>query len=300
MAPTPPGSPPPGGRRCSLGSRPSPPANGGRRRSRSGARGNHVSANWGGSTDAVTVQSDHPKEAAEFAIWINHARAPVHALATDLYLFPVLKAELDSPVFKNASVAFYGGPEGQPRLQRRVQDGRCGLPVEPVPGLRLLDPPGAVREGRPGQAELRRRASTRLKASSSSTRRTRGSRSRSERRLGGPGTHEPGRTGRGAAWVGGAGSPAPPCSSETRSSHRSSLRRSSSSSPSSSSRRSLYALYLSLYREQLVGGSVYVGLPRTITTGSQRPAVHRRDQAAGALHAHPGPRDDRSWRSSSP
>jgi multiple sugar transport system substrate-binding protein len=71
--------------------------------------GKHVSANWGGSTDAVTVQSDHPKEAAEFAIWLNHARAPVHALATDLYLFPVLKAELDSPVFKNASVAFYGG-----------------------------------------------------------------------------------------------------------------------------------------------------------------------------------------------
>jgi multiple sugar transport system substrate-binding protein len=71
--------------------------------------GANVVANWGGSTDAVTVQSKHPKEAAEFAIWLNHDRASVHMLASKQFLFPVLKAELTSPVFANAPLAFYGG-----------------------------------------------------------------------------------------------------------------------------------------------------------------------------------------------
>jgi multiple sugar transport system substrate-binding protein len=68
-----------------------------------------VSANWGGSTDAVTTQSDHPKEAAEFAIWLNNNRASAHMLASKQFLFPVLKAELNSPAFKNAPLPFYGG-----------------------------------------------------------------------------------------------------------------------------------------------------------------------------------------------
>jgi multiple sugar transport system substrate-binding protein len=68
-----------------------------------------VSANWGGSTDAVTTQSGHPKEAAEFAIWLNNNRASVHMLASKQFLFPVLKAELNSPAFKNAPLPFYGG-----------------------------------------------------------------------------------------------------------------------------------------------------------------------------------------------
>jgi multiple sugar transport system substrate-binding protein len=71
--------------------------------------GANISANWGGSTDAVTSQSKHPKEAAEFAIWLNHDRQPVHMLASKQFLFPVLKAELGSPAFKNAALKFYGG-----------------------------------------------------------------------------------------------------------------------------------------------------------------------------------------------
>jgi multiple sugar transport system substrate-binding protein len=71
--------------------------------------GANVSANWGGSTDAVTVQSKHPKEAAEFAIWLNHDRKSVHLLASKQFLFPVLKAELASPAFQNAGLPFYGG-----------------------------------------------------------------------------------------------------------------------------------------------------------------------------------------------
>ena len=70
--------------------------------------GADISANWGGSTDAVTVQTKHPKEAAELAIWINHDIRSVHMLATKSFLFPVLKRELTSPKFKNARQAFYG------------------------------------------------------------------------------------------------------------------------------------------------------------------------------------------------
>ena len=71
--------------------------------------GANISANWGGSTDAVTSQSSHPKEAAEFAIWLNHDRTSVHMLASKQFLFPVLNAELSSPAFKNAALPFYGG-----------------------------------------------------------------------------------------------------------------------------------------------------------------------------------------------
>lgn len=71
--------------------------------------GANVSANWGGSTDAVTVQSQHPKEAAEFAIWLNHDRRSAKMLATKQFLFPTLRSQLDSPSFKNAKLKFYGG-----------------------------------------------------------------------------------------------------------------------------------------------------------------------------------------------
>jgi multiple sugar transport system substrate-binding protein len=71
--------------------------------------GANVSANWGGSTSAVTSQSNHAKEAAEFAIWLNHNAAAVHTLDTKNFLFPVLTSELTSPGFKNASLPFYGG-----------------------------------------------------------------------------------------------------------------------------------------------------------------------------------------------
>jgi multiple sugar transport system substrate-binding protein len=71
--------------------------------------GANISANWGGSTDAVTSQSSHPKEAAEFAIWLNHDRTSAHMLASKQFLFPVLSAELNSGGFKNAPLPFYGG-----------------------------------------------------------------------------------------------------------------------------------------------------------------------------------------------
>ena len=70
--------------------------------------GAHASANWGGSTDAVTVQSKHPKEAAEFAIWLNDNAQSAGQLASEQFLFPVTKAVLKSPAFDTPQ-KFYGG-----------------------------------------------------------------------------------------------------------------------------------------------------------------------------------------------
>ena len=71
--------------------------------------GENVSANWGGSTSAVTAASENPEAATEFAIWLNHNEKSVDMLTTESNLFPVLKSELTSPEFENASQPFYGG-----------------------------------------------------------------------------------------------------------------------------------------------------------------------------------------------
>ncbi len=71
--------------------------------------GENVSANWGGSTSAVTAASENPEAATEFAIWLNHNEKSVDMLTTESNLFPVLKSKLSSPGFENASQPFYGG-----------------------------------------------------------------------------------------------------------------------------------------------------------------------------------------------
>ncbi len=73
--------------------------------------GENVSANWGGSTSAVTAESQYPEEATEFAIWLNHNEKSVDMLVEESNLFPVLKSKLNSPQFKNASASFYGGQQ---------------------------------------------------------------------------------------------------------------------------------------------------------------------------------------------
>ncbi|HEY4384165.1 MAG TPA: extracellular solute-binding protein [Ktedonobacteraceae bacterium] len=70
--------------------------------------GAHASSNWGGSSDAVTTQSAHPKEAAEFAMWLNDNKSSAMMFAQKQFLFPTLQSVLNDPGF-NAPVAFYGG-----------------------------------------------------------------------------------------------------------------------------------------------------------------------------------------------
>jgi multiple sugar transport system substrate-binding protein len=71
--------------------------------------GENVSANWGGSTSAVTTQSKYPEEATEFAIWLNHNSESAEMLAEKSFLFPTLKSLLYSEEFKGQTDPFYGG-----------------------------------------------------------------------------------------------------------------------------------------------------------------------------------------------
>jgi multiple sugar transport system substrate-binding protein len=72
--------------------------------------GQDVSADWGGSTTAVTTQSKHPQQAAEFAMWLNSNPQAVRMLAAPpLFLFPSLKSALGTASFHNSAPSFYGG-----------------------------------------------------------------------------------------------------------------------------------------------------------------------------------------------
>jgi len=70
------------------------------------------SGNWGGSCDAVTKQSKHPKAATLFSIWLNAAKSPVIANWIQFGIFPVALSALADPDLnapdKNPS-KFFGG-----------------------------------------------------------------------------------------------------------------------------------------------------------------------------------------------
>jgi multiple sugar transport system substrate-binding protein len=44
--------------------------------------------NWGGSSTGVTTQSKHPKEATEFAVWLNTNPTAIKALVADAAIYP--------------------------------------------------------------------------------------------------------------------------------------------------------------------------------------------------------------------
>ncbi|QIN83479.1 extracellular solute-binding protein [Rubrobacter tropicus] len=71
--------------------------------------GAQASSNWGGSTLAVTTQSEYPEEAATLAKWLTNAPEPTKLYTTKQFLFPVLNELLESPDFKNLKNDFYGG-----------------------------------------------------------------------------------------------------------------------------------------------------------------------------------------------
>jgi multiple sugar transport system substrate-binding protein len=73
--------------------------------------GANASSNWGGSTLAVTTQSEYAEEAAELAKWLTHDSEPTKLYTTKQFLFPVLNDLLNSPEFRNQKFDFYGGQE---------------------------------------------------------------------------------------------------------------------------------------------------------------------------------------------
>jgi len=71
--------------------------------------GANVAANWGGSTYPVFSQSKHPKEAAEFAEWLNATDASWNITKTaPSSLFPTYLPLLNDPSYKSITVPLSG------------------------------------------------------------------------------------------------------------------------------------------------------------------------------------------------
>ncbi|MDQ3911693.1 MAG: extracellular solute-binding protein [Actinomycetota bacterium] len=112
--------------------------------------GEHVSANWGGSTSAVTKQSEYPKEATEFAIWLNHNSQSAKMLADKSFLFPTLKSLLESSDFQNKKTSFYGGQEVNKiftKSSKQVDLGFEWSPFQDYVYTQMTDQLGSVGKG---------------------------------------------------------------------------------------------------------------------------------------------------------
>lgn len=73
--------------------------------------GEHVSANWGGSTLAVTKQSKHPAQGAELAKWLMTNDQSALLFSTKQFLFPSKTDILSNPAYVDQKVAFFGGQQ---------------------------------------------------------------------------------------------------------------------------------------------------------------------------------------------
>lgn len=69
--------------------------------------GQRVSANWGGSSTAVLQGTKHPKEALEFAVWLNSDLKSIDLLIQGGYGWPAAKAGTEAPAL-NSPVEFFG------------------------------------------------------------------------------------------------------------------------------------------------------------------------------------------------
>lgn len=72
--------------------------------------GQTVAGNWGGSTTVVFKNTKHPKEATQFAIWLNSNSDSVNAMVTGAQLYPALSSALSQPA-TSAVQTFYGNQD---------------------------------------------------------------------------------------------------------------------------------------------------------------------------------------------
>ncbi len=72
--------------------------------------GGTAAGNWGGSTTAVFKGSEHPAEAAKFALWLNTSTESLTELNSEGGLYPATTAGQELPALQEPS-AFYGGQE---------------------------------------------------------------------------------------------------------------------------------------------------------------------------------------------
>jgi len=73
--------------------------------------GQHISGNWGGSTNAVTAASPNPVAAYELAKFINTEFDSTIYLANEVALFPTTLETLQSTDFTDHKSDFFGGQE---------------------------------------------------------------------------------------------------------------------------------------------------------------------------------------------
>ncbi len=69
--------------------------------------GQNADGNWGGSTTAVFKSTTHPKEAAEFAMWLNTNQPSLDAMIKGNSIYPAYQASLNSPLV-NGPQPFFG------------------------------------------------------------------------------------------------------------------------------------------------------------------------------------------------
>ena len=69
--------------------------------------GQTAAGNWGGSTTAVFKSSKHPKEAAQFAMWLNTNQQSLDEMIKGNNIYPAYQPALSSPLV-NGPNAFFG------------------------------------------------------------------------------------------------------------------------------------------------------------------------------------------------
>ena len=69
--------------------------------------GGTVNGNWGGSTTVTFKSTKHPKEATQFAVWLNTNESSVDEMIKGAAIYPANQASLSSPLL-NSPQPFYG------------------------------------------------------------------------------------------------------------------------------------------------------------------------------------------------
>jgi multiple sugar transport system substrate-binding protein len=69
--------------------------------------GQTVAGNWGGSTTAVFKSTQHPKEATEFAMWLNSNQQSLDEMIKGNNIYPAYQPSLESPLV-NGPVSYFG------------------------------------------------------------------------------------------------------------------------------------------------------------------------------------------------
>ncbi len=72
--------------------------------------GQAADGNWGGATAAVFKSSKHPKEAAEFDVWLNTNQGSLDGMIKIAGIYPAAQPALASPLL-NGPQAFFGNQE---------------------------------------------------------------------------------------------------------------------------------------------------------------------------------------------